>query len=297
MTKELVLRAPAKINLGLTVIGSRADGYHNIETVMQQISLSDILSFRLQPEQKITFVCTDSRLSGDDNLIWQAATLLSRKAHTTVPGIKITLFKNIPVAAGLAGGSSDAAAALIGLNEIWQIGLNLNALQEIAAEIGSDVPYCLKGGTALARGRGEILEQLPPLPFFWVVLAIPSSLEISTAKAYRSFDRALLGQPSLKSLIMAVRSADQEGLLEWTARSFCNTLETAQLPELESVKNLKNALLKRGFHPVFSGSGPTLFMLFKERAMAQAALQAAADEGAQSLICWTESNSRRQQNV
>lgn len=289
MSSRLVLRAPAKINLGLTVLGKRADGFHEIETIMQQITLADYLSFEPLKDKTIRLVSTVPDLENEENLVYRAARLLQARAasETILPGVKITLYKNIPIAAGLAGGSSDAACALKGLNNFWQLGLTKEKLMQIGAELGSDIPFCLKGGTCLARGRGEILEALPKLPFFWVVLALPPGMQISTAEAYANFNRQLMGKPVLSPLIEAVRRRDRQGLLQWLATGFVNTLETVEFPAAKELRGLKNRLRAYGLHPVLSGSGPSLFMFFESFSDASQAARAAEAVGAKSYLCWT----------
>ncbi|MCJ7805967.1 MAG: 4-(cytidine 5'-diphospho)-2-C-methyl-D-erythritol kinase, partial [Clostridia bacterium] len=214
----------------MTVRGCRPDGYHEIESVMQQVSLADILLFEPSPIKGWCFFCTDPDLSGYDNLVCQAVRLLEEQANKPLSGVKITLFKRIPVEAGLAGGSSDAAATLLTLNGYWRLGLAKTDLLKIGAALGSDVPFCLQGGTSLVRGRGEKLEQLPSLPFFWVVLALPRGVKISTALAYRSFDSNLIGKPSLIPLVKAIRLGSRKEIASWLSSGLTNTLETAILP-------------------------------------------------------------------
>jgi 4-diphosphocytidyl-2-C-methyl-D-erythritol kinase len=288
MGQILVVRATAKINLGLTVQEIRADGYHEIESVMQQVSLADYLVLKPAGNRKVMLTCTDPDLEGNDNLVYRAAELLMRNTAKSLPGVRIRLYKNIPVEAGLAGGSADAAAAFKGLNEFWQLDLSEAELLEMAAKIGSDVPYCLQGGTALARGRGEVLEKLPDCPFFWVVLALPAGARISTAAAYRSFNRNYLARPSLFPLVGAIKEGSRKEIRQWFCESLTNTLETADLPEAQTYINLKQQLLSYGFKPLLSGSGPTLFMFFDYLMEARSALQAVEQSGGKAYLCWTE---------
>ncbi len=292
MVGRLLCRARAKINLGLTVIGQRPDGYHEIESVMQQISLNDCLLFESLPGRNIVFECTDPELGGSANLVCQAAALIKERTGKVLPGVRITLYKNIPVEAGLAGGSSDAACTLLGLNEFWQLGFSCTELSEMASRLGSDVPFCLRGGTALARGRGEKLEHLPVLPFFWVVLALPRKVKISTAEAYSSFDRSLLGKPDLKPLVEAVRCSNRKNIVGWLSGGFTNTLETADLPGSDLVRSLKIMLRKNGLQPVFSGSGPTLFMMTENLSLARRIGRIVEDLGGVSYLCWTTGKSK-----
>ncbi len=288
MSRTLVLKARAKINLGLSVIGPRADGFHQLETVMQQISLHDTLLFEpCTAGNTCTLLCSKPEIDGPGNLVSRAAELLKEQVRAKLPGVRVTLYKNIPVAAGLAGGSSDAAAALTGLNQYWQLGLSSERLIELAEKLGSDVPFCLSGGTALARGRGEQLEQLPLLPFFWVVLALPRGVEFSTVEAYRKFDRSQLGKPDLTPLVQAVKNRSRADIAGWLKNSFTNTLETAFLPGSGIVKAFKESLQLYGLNPVFSGSGPTLFMLTESYAAAGSIARVVEELGGISYLCWT----------
>lgn len=264
---------------------------------MQQISLADTLLLEEAGGSEILFHCTDPALAGSGNLVWQAAEKLKSLVGKRMPGVKIVLYKNIPVEAGLAGGSADAAATLKGLNAIWQLDLPWTTLLEIGAELGSDIPFCLEGGTALARGRGEILEKLPASPFFWVVLALPPGAKVSTAAAYSGFDRKLRGKPSQEQLFRAINSGDRKKMHLWMSEDLTNTLATADLPEASSSKKLKADLIACGLQPQLSGSGPTLFMLFDSLAEAGRASQAAAQAGASAYLCWTENASGSDNHV
>jgi 4-diphosphocytidyl-2-C-methyl-D-erythritol kinase len=297
MAGKIVIRAKAKINLGLTVHGSRPDGFHEIESVMQQVSLADILLLEETGGSEMLFYCTDPTLAGSGNLVCQAAEKLKILAGKRVPGVKIILYKNIPVEAGLAGGSADAAAALIGLNLIWQLKQPWAALLKTGAELGSDIPFCLEGGTALIRGRGEILEKLPASPFFWVVLALPPGVKVSTAAAYGAYDRNLSSQPSLEGLIRAIRSGDRIKMHLWMSEGLTNTLATADLPGTNSSRELKADLTARGLQPQLSGSGPTLFMLFDSLAEAGRASRAVEQAGARAYLCWTDNKSGSDNHV
>ena len=287
MTMELILKAPAKINLGLTIIGRRDDGYHDLESVMQQISLHDVLKISAYENGGVSFYCSDKSLSGPDNLVVKAAELLLDRAGCDLPGVRIELYKNIPVEAGLAGGSSDAAAAMFGLNRILGLNLKLQELMQLGALLGSDIPYCLRGGTALVRGRGEVLESLPGLPFFWVVLALPAGIKISTAEAYRTFNCSKIGQPSMNALIKAVKQGNRNEIWEWLSTDFTNTLETADLPETRKALSLKNKLKELGLPAVYSGSGPTLFILSRDYNLARNAVKAIEQLDAKAILCWT----------
>jgi len=292
MNNTFCLKAYAKINLGLKVLRQRADGYHDLESVMQQVSLADTLLFEPAAVRGCNFFCTDPRLSGPENLVNRAAALLQKKHGRKLPGVQITLYKSIPAEAGLAGGSADAAAALVGLNRFWKLDLHKSELLEAGAELGSDVPFCLIGGTALAGGRGERLQELPPLPFFWTVIAVPENEAISTAASYNSFDKRKMGEPPLEPLVEAIHDRDKQKIISWLARDFTNTLETAVDSCSSKVKGIKNKLANAGFSPVMSGSGPAIFVLTENWHDARDAICAAEQEGARVYLCWVTSGNK-----
>lgn len=289
MPDRMIMRAPAKINLGLKISCRRDDGYHEIETVMQQVSLADILLLEPAAGRGFSLNCTDPSLDGEHNLIWRAAKLLEERAGKKLPGARLVLYKNIPVEAGLAGGSADAAAALKGLNLFWQLGFKPGTLLELGASLGSDVPFCLEGGTALAGGRGEIITRLPDCPFLWVVLALPPGAKIATAAAYNSINKNFYGLPDLAPLVEAIKKNDRNGLLKWADEKLTNTLETAELPEALSYRVLKKDLTNLGLKPLLSGSGPALFILCGQLGEARRAARAVETAGGKAYLCWTES--------
>lgn len=289
MSRRLVISAPAKINLGLNVLGRRPDGYHDLETVMQQISLSDTLLIEpLTQANEWVFSCTDPDLEGNDNLVCRAASLLRSLTTKSLPGVKITLYKNIPTQAGLGGGSSDAAATLLGLNRFWQLSLKKDVLLQLAARLGSDVPFCLRGGTALARGRGEILQQLPPLPFFWVVLALAPASSISTAKAYGLIDPGSFGKPSVHELIEAINEGNKAKVIAWPAAGQTNTFEKVIMKHYSRLNNFRSVLQNLLLRPALSGSGPTFFILSEDYSRARSIAYAVEDNGGRAFLSWTE---------
>jgi len=287
MATSFKVKAPAKINLGLTITCRRQDGFHELESVMQQVSLADTLLFEPLQGTGWHFFCTDPDLCEPDNLAARAAALLEEKAGKSLPGVKLTLYKNIPVEAGLAGGSADCAAALAGLNRFWNLGFDLAALQDLGLRLGSDVPYCLQGGTALAGGRGEKLEKLPPLPFFWVVLVLPAGLRMSTAAVYKNLDKNEMGEPALTPLVKAIRAGNRDKIIEWLGSGFTNTLETASVPGADLLQETKRELESRGLQPVLSGSGPALFMLMEDYKQARKAARMAGEANCRAYLCWT----------
>ncbi|MCU9615293.1 4-(cytidine 5'-diphospho)-2-C-methyl-D-erythritol kinase [Caldibacillus lycopersici] len=254
---KLLVKAPAKINLSLDVLHKRDDGYHELEMIMTTVDLADRLELALRNDDRIT-VYSQSRFVPDDerNLAYKAAKVL--KDRLGIPkGVEITIEKNIPVAAGLAGGSSDAAAVLRGLNKLWGLGLTLDQLATIGAEIGSDVSFCVYGGTALAKGRGEIITPLPAPPNCWVVLAKPP-IGVSTAEVYENLQLHNVVHPNSKAMVEAIEQNDYFGMCQ----NLGNVLESVTLNHYPEVKSIKNDMKRFGADAVLmSGSGPTVFAL------------------------------------
>ena len=251
-------KAQAKINLTLDVLGKRPDGYHEVEMVMQTVDLSDHLTFTETERDEIVLSCTAPYIPLDQrNLVYQAA-LLVKQTYGVHKGIRIHIDKRIPVAAGLAGGSSDAAATLRGLNRVWNLGQTLDQLAELGAKIGSDVPFCIYGGTAIARGRGEQIEHLPKVAPTWVVLVKPP-IAVSTADVYGRLRLKEIEQhPDTQSMVAALQTGD---VREISAR-LGNVLESVTFKMHPEVERLKQQLLKFGAQgALMSGSGPTVFAL------------------------------------
>lgn len=254
----LEVRARAKINLTLDVLGLLPDGYHRIASVMQSVDLCDQLLFEPSPEG-IELVCDHPFLPcGPENLVYRAAELLQQFTGCTT-GVRVYLFKSIPSAAGLGGGSSDAAATLVALNRLWRLGLSRRKLEELAGELGADVPFFLKGGTVLAEGKGEVLTPLPPLPPLGVVLVTPL-VAVSTASVYREFDRLQPEAPPFTpALVEAVRRREVERLPALLG----NALEAVTASFCREIPLIKELLREAGALGVaMSGSGPTVFGLF-----------------------------------
>ena len=280
----LKLQAFAKINLALDVLYKRQDGYHQVAMIMQSISLSDTLTLSRQPGG-ITLSANLPELETDDrNLVYRAASLL-KETYGLNQGVHIHIDKDIPVAAGLAGGSSDAAAALKGLNQLWGLGLTLDELAGLGAKLGSDVPYCLYGGTMLAEGRGELLTPLPALPECWVVLAKPSA-HVSTAWVYTNYRN----DPSaVKPDLNGMRRSLQEQDLTGVASKLGNVLERVTIPAYPEISRLKTKMLEHGaLASLMSGSGPTVFGLADSQKKARAiADEMEADANARIIVAKT----------
>lgn len=254
---KVMVKAPAKINLSLDVLHKREDGYHEVEMIMTTIDLADRLELTLLDKDEIRII-SHNRFVPDDqrNLAYQAAHLLKERFQVK-KGVSITIEKMIPVAAGLAGGSSDAAAALRGLNKLWGLGLSLDELAEIGTEIGSDVSFCVYGGTALATGRGERIQELPAPPTCWVILAKPF-IGVSTADVYRRLDVEQVQHPNTEGMIEAINSGSYDDV----CRNMGNVLEDVTLNMHPEVLQIKDQMKRFGADAVLmSGSGPTVFGL------------------------------------
>ncbi|MCI1305047.1 MAG: 4-(cytidine 5'-diphospho)-2-C-methyl-D-erythritol kinase [Lachnospiraceae bacterium] len=261
------LRAYAKINPGLDVTGTRADGYHEVRMIMQTVDLYDEISLEACGGGEIICLCSRDDLPCDDrNLAVRAASLLVKQFDIS-SGIKIRLNKNIPVAAGLAGGSSDAAAVLIGISRLFRLNLQERELARLAVQIGADVPYCLMGGTALAEGIGEILTPLPDLPECPIVIAKPA-VSVSTGYVYQNLDLAKTEHPDIDGMQRAIGAGDLPGVTERLG----NVLESVSEPAFPVIREVKKNLREHGASGVLmSGSGPTVFGIFPDCAAAECA--------------------------
>ncbi len=263
-------KACAKVNLTLDVLGRRADGYHELCMVMETVDLCDILRFTrggegVRVKSNLHFLPT-----GDNNLAAAAALAFAKATGTDLGGLTIEIEKHIPVCAGTAGGSSDAAAVLRYLSRETGANLSDQALRDIAAQVGSDVPYCLRGGTVLAEGRGEKLTALPPLPGCWFVLCKPP-FSISTPALFAQVDRhRLRRRPDTKGVLAALEAGDLAGV----ARRLYNVFEDVLAPrQARTVCEIKNCLINAGaLGAVMTGTGSTVYGLFDSETAAQGAL-------------------------
>ena len=276
MQHAITFYSHAKINFYLDVLDKRADGFNNIETIFQTVSLSDSLTV-IAVESGLHLSCDHAGLAAEaDNLVLRAARAL--QAHTGRDlGAEMRLEKRIPIAAGLAGGSGDAAAALVGLNELWRLDLDANILADIALSLGSDVPYCLHGGTALATGRGEVIEALPEVPETWLVLVHPP-VGVSAGWVYthprlqRSAEQPVGGRtPQFARALDALAHGDIAGAV-------FNRMESVVFEAHPQLAAWKARLLSLGATAAaMSGSGPTIYGVFASRAEALHAANAIVD--------------------
>ena len=262
---RILEKAPATINLSLDVTSKRPDGYHEVEMIMTTIDLADRIELTELPENVIR-VASHNRFVPDDqrNLAYQAAKLLKERFQVK-KGVSIMITKVIPVAAGLAGGSSDAAATLRGLNRLWDLKLSVEELAELGAEIGSDVSFCVYGGTALATGRGEKIRHISAPPHCWVMLAKPT-IGVSTAEVYRRLNLQQVRHPDVQAMIDAI----EEKSFQKVCGQLGNVLESVTLSLHPEVAMIKNQMKRFGADAVLmSGSGPTVFGLVQYESKVQ----------------------------
>lgn len=253
-------KAYAKINLVLDVLGKRKDGFHEVKMVMQSVDLAD--EVKISVNDSLKMIVTGADLPCDEkNIAFLAAMKMAHYAGKE-PCVLIELAKNIPLAAGLAGGSADAAAVLRGLNRLWDLNWSMKRLEKIAAELGSDVPFCVQGGTALATGRGEVLTRLPDCPKVYVVIAYPK-IEVSTAWVYKNFSRDLvINKPDVECVIEALENNDLLGIIKYLNNNTGNVLETVTINAHPVIDDIKKTMLSSGANAsLMSGSGPSVFGL------------------------------------
>lgn len=274
--------AKAKVNLTLDILGKRDDGYHEVEMIMQSIDLADIVT--LEDAENI-IVETDLAELADDrtNLAYRAAELL-RDTYGKGRGAHIRIEKKIPLAAGLAGGSSDAAAVLLGLNELWKLGLDIDKLTALGARLGSDVPFCMIGGTMLAKGRGEVLARVSSLGEYPLVLVKPP-LGVSTAAAYGGYRAENVEtHPTADRMIRAIESGNITRVYE----AMGNVLETVTIPLRPEIDEIKRALVEAGADKaMMSGSGPTVFAFAKSAEDAKCIADTMKQKYSTYTICTT----------
>lgn len=274
MGNILIKKTPAKINLTLDVTGKLENGYHTLSMIMQSIDVCDELSFEKTADETILFSMNKDlpdKIPAEKNLVYKAAKLM-KDTFKIDGGFKIHLTKNIPAAAGLAGGSSDCAATLIGINELCGLGLDIEKLCEIGVKLGADVPFCIRKGTMLAEGIGEILTPLTPLTGIPVLLIKPN-ISISTPYVYKHLKLNELDyHPDNKAVISYIKDKN----IKKIAASLSNVLETVTIPENPIIAELKRYLTEIGaIGSLMSGSGPTTFGIFKNMETAKKAYEKA----------------------
>lgn len=263
---KLELKALGKINLGLDVLGRRENGYHDVRMVMQTVYLYDQIRMEKKKQPGIELTTNLFYLPvNENNLAYKAAKLLMDEFHIT-DGIKIALEKHIPVAAGMAGGSSNAAAVLFGMNKMFGLGLTGKGLMERGVGLGADVPYCIMRGTVLAEGIGEVLTPLAPMPKCHILIAKPS-VSVSTKKVYEKLDaHEIVDHPDIDGILKGL----QDQNLKKIAEKMGNVLERVTVEEYPVISDIKRAMTEGGaLNAMMSGSGPTVFGIFDEKAKAK----------------------------
>lgn len=271
---RLELKALGKINLGLDVLGRRENGYHDVRMVMQTVYLYDRI---IMKKSKTPGIRLETNLYylpvNENNLAYQAAQMLMDEFHIE-EGVSIQLDKHIPVAAGMAGGSSNAAAVLFGMNRMFSLGLSQKELMERGVKLGADVPYCIMRGTVLAEGIGEILTPLSPMPKCYVLIAKPA-ISVSTKMVYEKLDsHEIEDHPDIDGILAGLKAGD----LKKVADSMGNVLERVTVDAYPVIDRIKKMMIKEGaLNAMMSGSGPTVFGIFEEKATARKAADAIRD--------------------
>lgn len=262
---DIVEKAPAKINLTLNVIDKRADGFHEMRMVMTSIDLADHLTFTNRNDSKITLSSNTAFIPlNKRNIVFQAARLLKEQFDIKA-GVNITIDKQIPIAAGLGGGSSDAAAALRGLNRLWKLELSLEELAVIGEALGSDVPFCMYNKTAYATGRGEMIELIKEVPQCWVILVKPPK-GISSWTVFGELDLNMIPQYDHHKMIEAINRNDYDSMIQHAG----NALEGTSIRQQPDIKKIKEKMQKFGADvAVMSGTGPTVYGLTQQYSKAQ----------------------------
>lgn len=292
---QIELKALAKINLGLDVLGKRENGYHDVRMIMQSIYLYDEVKIEKKDTPEIEVVSNLNFLpTGEYNIAYKAARLLQEEFKIS-DGVKITLKKHIPVAAGLAGGSSNAAAVLFGMNRMFRLGLSQKSLMERGVKLGADVPYCIMRGTVLAEGIGEELHKLPAMPKCTVLIAKPP-VSVSTKTVYEALDsKEITEHPDIDGIIEGLERQD----LKKIAGCMGNVLEDVTIPMHPVIDEIKQVMKDCGaLGAMMSGSGPTVFGLFESRAGARDAQRRIREKALTRQVYVTNIHSvRRNQNA
>ena len=270
------LRAMAKINLGLDIIGKREDGYHEVRMIMQTIRMYDVLEIRKKSSPGIFLSTNLPYIPCDErNLVYKAAKILMDEFHVE-EGLSMKLTKSVPVAAGMAGGSSDAAAAFVGVNRLFHLGLSEEELMKRAVQVGADVPYCVMRGTALAEGIGEKLTRLPDLPDCYILIGKPG-INVSTRTAYENLDlNEIRRRPDIDGMIRDIKNKD---LYSMTGKME-NVFEPGIMAKYPVIREIRDLMEKQGaLKAMMSGSGPTVFGIFDDAGKMQNAARALKKSG------------------
>ncbi len=272
---KVIKNANAKINLGLDVLRRREDGYHEVKMIMQMVDLYDTLTFESREDDEIHIATNSGKLPCDENnLIYKAAMVLFEEVGKKI-GVNIHLEKRIPIAGGMAGGSTDAAATFLALNELLGSPLSKEKLQEISVRVGADVPYCIMGGTALSEGIGEVLTALPTPPQAHLLIAKPD-IDVSTAFVYKNLRLDTIQKhPDIDGMKTAIEHGDLQGI----ADRMENVLETVTVPAYPIIGEIKDICKQEGaLNALMSGSGPTVFAIYTDAAQAENAAKRIQNE-------------------
>lgn len=272
---KCIRKAYAKINLGLDVVGRLENGYHEVRMIMQTVGICDILTFQKVPSG-ITVTTDSGELPTDENnLIYKAAKLMMEE-YRIPEGVSIHLEKHIPIAAGMAGGSTDAAATFLGMNQLFSCGASEEKLRELGVKVGADVPYCIMGGTALAEGIGEKLTKLSSPPFCYLVIAKPD-IQVSTKYVYEHLDgEGVYHHPDIDGIIKALQAQNLKGIVDRLE----NVLENVTIKKHPIIREIKETMLKAGGEgSLMSGSGPTVFGIFTNEEKAKKAMRDLEQKG------------------
>lgn len=267
--RQIGLKAYAKVNLGLDVLRKREDGYHEVRMIMQSVKLYDKLTMKKISKDEIILHTNLGYLPNNDkNLVYKAIQLM-KDEYGLKQGVKAELDKRIPVAAGMAGGSTDAAAALVGMNQLFHLKLTRERLMELGARLGADVPYCVMRGTALSEGIGEILTPLDPMPSCWILIAKPG-INVSTRFVYENLEAdKLTYHPDIDGMMEAIKRGELKGITD----RLSNVLETVTEKKYPIISQIKQTMVDNGaMNSLMSGSGPTVFGIFDDKNKAFAAL-------------------------
>lgn len=283
--ESIRLKARAKINLGLDVIGRRENGYHDVRMVMQTVGLYDRIIMTRIPEEEIRIKTNIGFLPVNENNLVYKAIMLMKNKYKLDGGIEVDLNKFIPVAAGMAGGSSDATCALFGMNRLFELNVPMKELMKIGVEIGADVPYCLMRGTALAEGIGEKLTRLPDMPFCHILIAKPP-VNVSTKLVYEKLDNTDVKlHPDIDGIIEAIKLKD----VALVASRMGNVLESVTVPLYPVIDSIKKDMIEHGaMNAMMSGSGPTVFGIFPDEQSMIACQQFLRQKGEARQVYTTE---------
>ena len=296
---QLKLKAYAKINLSLDVVRRRPDGYHDVKMIMQTVDLYDVITMEkaergihTSVEMGKSFAVESDSSKGkadniieelpadENNLIYKAAKLVMDSKNITA-GVKIHLQKNIPIAAGMAGGSTDAAAVFRGMNQLFSLGMSIEEMKEMAVKIGADVPYCIEGGTQLSEGIGEILTPMKGIPYFYLLIAKPE-ISVSTKYVYENLHLEELSKhPDVDGMVEAIKISNLDGIVSRLE----NVLESVTVKKYPVIGEIREFMKQHGAeNALMSGSGPTVFGIYKDRQKAEEAAELLKQENTAKQI-------------